>query len=114
MTIRRINFRQSGGFAGLLRGCDLVLSDLTSAERKVVDKAVARSGLVTSATPTARRSARKPAHPEARDLTQYDITLETEDGVSTVRFDDLSVTDAVQPLITFLQKRATPMPLDHG
>lgn len=97
----KVTFRQSGGLAGLTRGCELDSETLPAAEARRLEKLVAKSGLegVESASP-----------PAARDLVTYEITVEREGGTESVRFDDLSVPDAAAPLLELLQGCAKAHP----
>lgn len=108
MTIRKIKFRQSGGFAGFVRGCELTPETLDSRERAQFERLVERSGLTTQdAVPAA-----KAASP-ARDLTNFEIEIETSSGTTRHELDDLDLPPEVAPLITLLQKHSRPIPLDR-
>lgn len=107
MTIRKIKFRQSGGFAGFVRGCELLSEALDSRERSQLERLVEQSGLVAPDAATAP----KPASP-ARDLTNFEIEIETRSGTSRHELDDLDLPPEVAPLVTFLQKHSRPIPLD--
>ena len=96
----KLTFRQSGGFTGLSRGCEIDDADLTRAEAARLRRLVERSRLADVAAPA-----------EARDVTTYEITVETPDGVRRATFHDLAVPEQVQPLLDFLQGRAGPRPL---
>ena len=104
MTARRIRFRQTGGFAGLVRGCDLDLDSLAPKQRAEVDRLISASGL-------ANAPAAKPKS-KGRDLMQYEITIESASGTTRADLTDLDLDDKAEPLVAFLQKRAGPMPLD--
>lgn len=98
----KVRFRQTGGFAGLSRGCELDDATLPRPEaanlRRLVERSQIQDGQATG--------------PEgARDLTTYEITVETDDGVRTAAFDDLTIPKQLQPLMDYLQRRATPQPL---
>lgn len=104
MTTRRIRFRQSGGFGGLLRGCDIDVEALAPKQRAEVDRLVTASGLTGGAV------AKRP--PMARDLTQFEITIESASGTTQATLTDLDLDGKTEPLVTFLQKRAGPVRLD--
>ena len=104
MTARRIRFRQTGGFAGLVRGCDLDVESLDPKQRAEVDRLITASGLANA--PIAR-----PA-PKGRDLMQFEITIESASGTIRADLTDLDLDDKTEPLVTFLQKRAGPVALD--
>ena len=104
MTARKIRFRQTGGFAGLVRGCDLDLEALTPKQRAEVERLVAASGLAN--TPAAKPKSK------GRDLMQYEITIESASGTTRADLTDFDLDDKTEPLVTFLQKRAGPVALD--
>ncbi|MEP7011830.1 MAG: protealysin inhibitor emfourin [Acidobacteriota bacterium] len=108
MTIRKIRFRQSGGFAGFIRGCELVPEALDSRERAQLERLVERSGLADKdATPAPKAAS------SARDLTNYEIEIETSSGTVRTELDDLDLPPEVAPLVTLLQKHSRPIPLDR-
>lgn len=104
MTARKIRFRQAGGFAGLVRGCDLDLEAMTPKQRAELERLITSSGLAT--TPAAKSKSK------GRDLMQYEITIESASGTIRADLTDLDLDDKLEPLVAFLQKRAGPMPLD--
>jgi hypothetical protein len=98
----KIRFRQTGGFAGLARGCDLDAADLPRAEADELAHLLA----------TARLEAVKPGRARGADRQQYDLVLEREgEPAITVRFDDAALTDELAALVAFLRKRSRPVPL---
>jgi hypothetical protein len=98
----KVIFQQSGGFAGLIRGCELNTDDLPAAEAKELQSLVKQSRL---------KNVKGGPTPGARDLMVYEIIVETGDEVQRVSFDELSVPERVEPLIDFLQGRAKPQRL---
>ncbi len=111
MTIRKIRFRQSGGFAGFIRGCEIVPEALGNRERAQLERLIEQSGLAAKGKENAT-PATKPASP-ARDLTNYEIEIESATGTARFELDDLDLAPEVAPLVTLLQKHARPMPLDR-
>ena len=114
MTLRKIRFRQTGGFAGLVRGCELAPGALDAKERQELERLLRDSGL-------AENSGGKPVIPSgganrgrARDLVQYEIEIESDAAVARYSLDDLDLSEKIAPLVAFLQKCARPMPLDRG
>lgn len=97
MAIRKIRFRQSGGFAGLVRGCDVELDVLDVADRAALERH-AKSGSTT----------RAPS--EARDQIVYEIDLETDAGVRRLEFDEASIPNDLAPAVKALAARSKPMP----
>lgn len=96
----KVKFSQSGGFAGLSRGCDLDTDSLPSDEAATLQSLVQESGIL---------QAKSGRSPNARDLFNYEITVETSQGVHNVSFDDLSMPEGVEPLLEYLQNQAKPV-----
>jgi hypothetical protein len=96
-----VKFRQTGGFAGLSRGCDLDSAALSPSDAAELERLVRAAGL------DKLKSARGPG----ADRQQYEI--EVHDGARRVAatFDDSALTDPVAALVAFLKARAKPMPL---
>jgi len=98
----KVKFQQSGGFAGLIRGCELDTDDLSADEARTLQSLVEQSNL---------EGIKGGQTPGARDLMTYEITVETGEGVHHVSFDDMSMPESVEPLLEFLESRAKPQPL---
>ena len=96
MAIHKIRFRQSGGFAGLVRGCDVEFNVLDVASRAALEHH-AQSG----PTPVAPS--------KARDHIVYEIEMETDAGVRRLEFDEASVPKDLAPLVQTLAERSKPM-----
>jgi len=98
----KVRFVQSGGFVGAVKGCELdtlalAADDARELEHLVGESGIAGSGVFLSDT--------------ARDLQQYEITIEDGDPTSVV-FDDSSIPPSAKALIGFLKKRARPRSVD--
>jgi hypothetical protein len=98
----KVRFRQTGGFGGLVFGCDLDTSSLPTAEAQELARLIKQANLKKTQT---RRS------DKARDLQQYEIAVENE-ITAQASFDDMSVDANVEPLLDFLRERARVVPLD--
>ena len=84
------------------RGCELDTNSLPADQAAKLQSLVEQSGILEA----------KSGHaPHARDLFNYDITVETTQGDRTVSFDDLSLPEGVEPLLEYLQSCAKPLPL---
>ena len=99
----KVQFLQSGGFVGLVKGCEfdtaVIAPELTlELERLVSGSGISSSGEYVSDT--------------GRDLQQYEITIEDENGKVSVMFDDLTIPQPAKPLVGFLKKHARPKPLN--
>jgi hypothetical protein len=101
----RITFMQSGGFAGMLKGCTIEAADLAPEERQELESLVAASGLSESFE---RFSS------TGRDLRQYEIVIEQHATVQRIVCDDRSVPESARPLLAFLVARARPQPPGGG
>jgi|SRR3954447_2481215 hypothetical protein len=101
----KVSFRQSGGFAGLVRGIDLDSSKMDAAQGQQLEKLATASGI--QGNTLVRTQA-------ARDQFQYEITIDQNGQISKLSFDDHTVPAAVQPLLSYLKPQARPMPLDSA
>ncbi len=100
----KVRFRQTGGFAGLVLGCDLDTSTLPLAEAQELTRLVKQANLEKIQT---RRSEK------ARDLQNYEVAVEGDGITAKATFDDMSVDANVEPLLDFLRQRARAIPLDR-
>ena len=98
----KIRFRQTGGFGGLVLGCDLETSALPPAEAQELTRLVKQADLEKIHT---RRNEK------GRDLQIYEIAVENE-ITAKASFDDMSVPANTRPLLDFLRQRARAVPLD--
>ena len=103
MNVKRIRFRLSGGFAGVVRGADIKLADLPEAERARLEALIQASGL--DAPSRSARSARATA---ARDMEEIEIEVERGDAVARHSFAELDLPEKVAPLVEWLKKKARP------
>ena len=102
--VDKIRFRQSGGFAGVVRGVDIVLADLSDQDRARLDALLQASGLDVPAisSPSARARA-------ARDMEEIEIEIERGRSVTRHAFSELDVPEPAAPLVVWLKKKARPM-----
>jgi hypothetical protein len=96
----RVSFEQSGGFAGLLKGCVLDADELPAAESAELRRLVAASGLETSSEVTSRGM---------RDRRQLAITIDRGGETVRVACDDGCTPERARPLVAFLAARAKPV-----
>ena len=96
----RVSFEQSGGFAGLLKGCVLEAGKLPADEDAELRRLVAASGLETSSEGTSRGM---------RDRRQLAITIERPGEKIRVVCDDGCTPEGARPLVAFLVARAKPV-----
>lgn len=92
----KLRFQQSGGFAGLVRGCEIKTADLPPAISSLVAE-LQKSGLPKSAAPSA-----------LRDGMMCELWL--EEPKQTVKFtlQDGEVPEKLEPLLEFLRSRSKP------
>jgi len=96
----KIRFRQSGGFAGLVRGCELSTTDLAADEAQELARLVQAAGLDRVAPSPARGA----------DRQTYEIAVEGGTvPAADVRFTDADLTDEIAALVAFLRARARPL-----
>ena len=97
----KVTFQQSGGFAGLIRGCTLDTDSLPPGDAEALESLVERSGA---------RKLQSAHESAARDLGQYEIEIDAGPQQCRLCFDELNVPETVTPLLNFLKARARPMP----
>ncbi|MFN7984704.1 MAG: protealysin inhibitor emfourin [Vicinamibacterales bacterium] len=97
MQIRKLRFRMSGGFAGLVRGTEVEGSALSAAERAALER-------WAKASATARSDA-------ARDQMMYEWDLDTDSGPHHLECDELNVPDGLDGLAARLVKQSHPVAL---
>jgi hypothetical protein len=95
----KVQFVQSGGFVGAVKGCEFDTAALApdvvqEIERLVRGSGISESGEFLSDT--------------GRDLQQYEIVIEHGDRKVSVLFDDSSIPASARPLLGFLKKHARP------
>lgn len=97
----KVRFRQSGGFGGLSFGVDLNTSTMPRADARTLERLVERGDVESIAA----------KGPEgARDLAGYEIEIEDRGRTIRLSFDDMSVPEALEPLLDFLRERARARP----
>jgi len=95
----RVTYRQSGGFSGLVRGCDLDTEKMAPQEAAKLASLLERCEF----------SEEKTTAPDARDALVHEISVVGDDGVmSSVLFDELSIPSSAGPLLEFLEVRSSP------
>jgi hypothetical protein len=99
----KVRYRQTGGFAGLVLGCELDTEKLPRSEAEELMRLVQRAALDTVGIKKSSRG---------RDLTNYEMIVQDNGRTTKASFDDMTVPANVQPLLDFLSSRATARPLD--
>jgi hypothetical protein len=99
----KVRFRQSGGFAGVVRGAEIDSASLPVPEAAELERLVAAAQLA---------SAERAAAPGA-DRQQYEIVVERAGAPKIeARFGDGALTDELAALVAFLRARAKPIKPD--
>jgi hypothetical protein len=95
----KVRFHQSGGYAGLLKGCEIDTTTLPPEKAKEIQQLVQASAISDSGEFLSHSS---------RDLQQYEITIDDGVSKSSVIYDDESIPQSAKPLIGYLKKCAKP------
>lgn len=95
----KITFRQSGGYGGLRLGYEVDTASLSPDEATKLESLVQQSGILQTSNPAN-------SNPAARDLLQYQITVENQGTTRQISFDDSSLPPGIEPLLDYLQDRA--------
>lgn len=97
----KVRFQQTGGFAGLARGCELDSGALPGKDAAELERLISAAQL----------DAVRPARSRGADRQQYDLVVEREGAAPLeVRFDDGALSDELARLVAFLRARSKPVP----
>jgi len=97
----KLTFQQSGGFAGLSRGCELDTDQMDHEEAARLQRLIETSGLL-GATDAPPRAPFPDAH-------AYQFTITDAGHTRHVILTDSDLTDELMPLIDALRSRSKPM-----
>jgi emfourin len=97
----KVRFSQSGGFAGLMKGCEIDTAALPPESARELEQLVQASAIPQSGEFLSESS---------RDLHQYEITIDDGASKRSVTFDDQSVPPSAKPLVGYLKKLSKPEP----
>ena len=95
----KLTFRQSGGFAGLIRGCEVDTAELPASLQAELRQLLA-----------AGKTEKPEGLSAARDVSSYKIVVEEPGGPRTLEFSDVALPAAAGKLVAFLQGRSKPQP----
>lgn len=93
-----IRFEQSGGFAPVVRGCELDTASLSPEDAAELVRLVKASGVLAMTSPK---------QSQGRDIYSYHLTIKTDQGTHTIAFDQLNLPAGAKSLVEFLKRRAT-------
>jgi hypothetical protein len=99
----KVRYRQTGGFAGVVLGCELDTEKLPPREAEELERLVKQAELEKAGVKKSSRG---------RDLTNYEINVDHNRRTTKASFDDMTAPAHVQALLDFLKSRATARPLD--
>ena len=97
VQITKVHFRQSGGFAGLVRGSEAAGKDISDSQRKALERHAKDAASSTGST-------------RARDMVMYELEIDTDRGPVRLEFDETNVPEDLEALVKELSKRARPAP----
>ena len=95
MQIRKLRFRVSGGFAGLVRAAEAEGQTLSASERAALARLLASAA-----------SARAPG---ARDLVTYEWDVDTDEGPRRAEVDEMNVPEGLDDLVLKLTRLSRPV-----
>ena len=99
----KVSFLQSGGFSGLVKGCEFDTADLGPDAAREIEQITKASGISTSG---------EFFSDSGRDLQQYEITIEDGNSAISVVFDDETIPGSAKSLVGYLKKHSQPKSLD--
>ena len=99
----KVTFRQSGGYAGMIRGCELDTAAMEPAEAQRLQSLVNNSRIL-------ELGLKGEGAPKRPDLINYKFTIATGGTVHEISLDDLSITPTILPLLEYLQSCSGPRP----
>jgi hypothetical protein len=102
----KIEFRQSGGFDGLVRRCDIDTETLPAIEAAEIEDLVKNTGVLKSKSILSRIVAFKPVG--GCDTLHYRISVKSSEVTYRISFDDFTIPEEGRPLLEYLKKRARP------
>lgn len=94
--ILTVALTQSGGFAGVNKGYEIIFADLDSAAQNKLQDLVSQSGILESKDV-------KKLNQSARDVFVYGIKVNTSSGLHQAQFDDTTIPDSYRPLVQYLR-----------
>lgn len=95
----KVRFRQTGGFAGLVRALEMDASALPAAEAASLSalRGLHDAGGLTQTSPTT-----------ARDFTSYHVEIEDQGQTTRLSLTDQTIPECARPLLLFLRRNAKP------
>jgi hypothetical protein len=97
MDLQKISYRKTGGFAGISKGVDIVVSSLSAEEQQQLQKLFDEANLPKHQEKTT---------PGAADVFYYWIEATAAKGTYEVKYDDVSLPGSVRPLVQFLDSKS--------
>lgn len=94
----KIKFRQTGGFAGLVKSAEIDTEQLPDNESGMVQSWIEHANFWSMSAPSGR---------SLPDQEQYSLTIETDGQSRTMRMGRSAVPTELKPLVEFVASRAT-------
>jgi hypothetical protein len=104
----QVIYEESGGFAGLRRGCRLDSQSLAPKQRETLARLLTKAGVIGSSHAA---SAKAPALP---DQMRYAVRIEDGGDRCSAAFSDATTDQAAWDLVAFLQEHARPLRIDES
>ncbi len=95
MQIRKLRFRVSGGFAGVVRGTEAEGTALSASERSALVRLLSHPPAASA--------------PGARDLMTYEWDVDTDEGSRHIEVDEMNVPDGLADLVSKLARQSRPV-----
>ncbi len=95
----RVEFRQSGGFAGLVRGCELDSAELPPEAQRALERVVREARAISAPRPG-----------RLADALAYELRCVRDGAELRVRFDEVSLSPAQQAVVESLTPYLRPRP----
>ncbi len=102
-----IYFQSSGGFAGINSRIELDTSSMSSNDAMRIQELINNSNFFSLPSES------PPPKAGAADYISYKITVETDERKHTVRTNDIAMPPQLEPLISFLQEKASLMASEY-
>ena len=96
----QVEFRRSGGFAGIDVTATVDASELPAEQAETLTQLVAQRPVAAKASPA----------PGAADQFSYEMTLRDGRRTRTLQWSEADVPDNVRPILASLTRRAKPAP----
>lgn len=101
----KLKFRQSGGIAGLIRGCDIDSANLPEADANEI-----KSLLILIHNKSRNLASDRPN--DTRDGFEYDLSISIDGKSTSYHFGANEVDESLRPLLKYLKLHSLPQKLE--